>query len=48
MNKRNMKSFVFLIFKTSIFEHKVYVEILRDVKYGIYITTNDSHLQVMQ
>lgn len=29
MNKRNMKSFVFLIFKTSIFEHKVYVEILK-------------------
>lgn len=43
-----MKSCFFLIFKTSIFEHKVYVEILRDVKYGIYITTNDWHHQVMQ
>lgn len=42
MNKRNMKSFFFLIFKILIFEYiKVYVEIFRDVKYGIYIIIND-------
>lgn len=41
MNKRNMKSCFFLIFKILIFEYKVYVEIFRDVKYGIYIIIND-------